>query len=124
MARMLTIISGGQTGVDRAALDAALGGGIPIEGWCPRGRIAEDGVLPERYSLKETPSAKYPERTEWNVRDSEGTLLLPYGRLLGGTGLTAKLAKKHGKPTLRIDIAVLPSMTRARLKSIWAPTTV
>ncbi len=105
MARTLTIISGGQTGVDRAALDAALQSKIPMEGWCPRGRVAEDGVLPERYTLRETPSGRYPERTEWNVRDSEGTLLLPYGRLLGGTGLTAQLAKKHGKPTLRLDLA-------------------
>ena len=105
MARMLTIISGGQTGVDRAALDAALLAGVSIEGWCPCGRVAEDGVLDERYLLRETPSSRYPERTEWNVRDAEGTLLLPYGRLLGGTGLTAKLAAKHGKPTLRIDIA-------------------
>ena len=105
MARTLTIISGGQTGVDRAALDAALQSKIPMEGWCPRGRLAEDGVLDARYTLRETPSAKYPERTEWNVRDSEGTLLLPYGRLLGGTGLTAQLAKKHGKPTLRLDLA-------------------
>ena len=105
MARMLTIISGGQTGVDRAALDAALQSKIPIEGWCPRGRLAEDGVLPERYALRETPSARYPERTAWNVRDSEGTLLLPYGRLLGGTGLTAALAKKYGRPTLRLDLA-------------------
>ena len=105
MARMLTIISGGQTGVDRAALDAALQSKIAIAGWCPRGRLAEDGVLPAQYLLLETPSARYPERTEWNVRDSEGTLLLPYGRLLGGTGLTSQLAKKHGKPVFRIDIA-------------------
>ncbi len=105
MARTLTIISGGQTGVDRAALDAALQLGVPIGGWCPRGRLAEDGVLPECYPLRETPSAKYPQRTEWNVRDSDGTLLLPFGRLLGGTGLTARLAKQYGKPALRLDIA-------------------
>ena len=105
MARTLTIISGGQTGVDRAALDAALKLHVPIDGWCPRGRIAEDGVLPERYQLRETPSSRYPERTEWNVRDSDGTLLLPYGRLLGGTGLTARLAARYQKPTLRIDLA-------------------
>ncbi len=105
MARTLTIISGGQTGVDRAALDVALKLDIPIDGWCPRGRKTEDGVLPERYLLRETPSSRYPERTEWNVRDSDGTLLLPYGRLLGGTGLTARLAARYGKPTLRIDLA-------------------
>ena len=105
MARMLTIISGGQTGVDRAALDAALKLNVPVDGWCPRGRIAEDGVLSEKYQLRETPSSRYPERTEWNVRDSDGTLLLPYGRLLGGTGLTARQASRYHKPTLRIDLA-------------------
>lgn len=105
MARTLTMISGGQTGVDRAALDAALKLDVPVDGWCPRGRIAEDGALAECYQLRETPSSRYPERTEWNVRDSDGTLLLPYGRLLGGTGLTARLASRYEKPTLRIDLA-------------------
>ncbi len=119
MARTLTVISGGQTGVDRAALDAALQSKIPIDGWCPRGRLAEDGVLPERYVLRETPTSRYPERTEWNVRDSEGTLLLPYGRLLGGTGLTAQLAKRYGRPTLRIDLAD-PSDRRLAASKILA----
>lgn len=91
--------------MDRAALDAALQGKIPIAGWCPKGRIAEDGLLPDRYALLETPSSRYPERTEWNVRDSEGTLLLSYGRLLGGTALTAKFATKYRKPTFRINLA-------------------
>ena len=69
MARKLTVISGGQSGVDRAALDAALQANVSIAGWCPKGRIAEDGVLSDRYALRETPSSRYPERTEWNVRD-------------------------------------------------------
>ena len=105
MTRTLTVISGGQTGVDRAALDAALQAKTPIAGWCPQGRIAEDGRLPDRYALQETPSSRYPERTEWNVRDSDGTLLLSYGRLLGGTALTAKFAAKYRKPSLRINLA-------------------
>lgn len=105
MTRKLTVISGGQTGVDRAALDAALEARTDIDGWCPQGRITEEGRLPERYTLKETPSSRYPERTEWNVRDSDGTLILTYGRLLGGTALTAKFVTRHHKPSLRINLA-------------------
>lgn len=105
MARTLTIISGGQTGVDRAALDAALQVELPVDGWCPRGRLAEDGPLPAHYPLRETPSANYAQRTEWNVRDSDGTLILSYGRLLGGTALTLRLADQLGRPSLRINLA-------------------
>lgn len=101
----LTIISGGQTGVDRAALDAALQVGLPVDGWCPRGRLAEDGPLPVHYPLRETPSANYAQRTEWNVRDSDGTLILSYGRLLGGTALTLRLADQLGRPSLKINLA-------------------
>jgi len=70
------VVSGGQTGVDRAALDVASELGLPCGGWCPQGRKAEDGPLVSRYPLKETPSADYFQRTEWNVRDSDGTLVL------------------------------------------------
>jgi predicted Rossmann-fold nucleotide-binding protein len=70
------IISGGQTGVDRAALDVALELGIPCGGWCPKGRLAEDGSIDLRYPLKETNSSEYRERTEKNVEDSDGTLIL------------------------------------------------
>ena len=76
-ARGLTkIVSGGQTGVDRGALDAAIAAGLAHGGWCPRGRRAEDGVMPRRYNLRETPSVRYAVRTAWNVRDSDGTLVL------------------------------------------------
>ena len=105
MTRKLTVISGGQTGVDRAALDAALETRTAIDGWCPQGRVTEEGRLPERYTLKETPSSRYPERTEWNVRDADGTLILTYGRLLGGTALTAKFVVRHRKPSMRINLA-------------------
>src|SRR5438876_1977372 len=86
------IISGGQTGVDRAALDVALELGIPCGGWCPQGRRAEDGVIPARYPLRETPWWGYPQRTEWNVRDSDGTLILAEGEPDRGTVLTRELA--------------------------------
>ncbi len=96
--RALKIISGGQTGVDRAAFDVAIKLGIPCSGWCPRGRLAEDGVINEKYPLKETPTEVYGERTEWNVRDSDGTLILYIGELEGGTLLTAEMANKYEKP--------------------------
>ncbi len=102
---MLVIVSGGQTGVDRAALDAALRLGVPADGWCPRGRLAEDGPLADFYPLRETPTARYPERTEWNVRDTDGTLLLTFGKPIGGTDLTVRMVKKHRRPSLRLDLA-------------------
>jgi hypothetical protein len=103
------IVSGGQTGVDRAALDVALEAGIPCGGWCPRGRTAEDGRLTGRYPLRETPSDAYAQRTEWNVRDSDGTLILARGELEGGTALTEKYAGKLGRPCLIIDLGQAPA---------------
>jgi hypothetical protein len=100
----LKIISGGQTGVDRTALDAALTLGIPCGGWCPKGRKAEDGPIPDRYPLKETESTSYPVRTEMNVLDSDGTLILTWGRPTGGTALTIRLTGRHKKPSLVIDL--------------------
>jgi predicted Rossmann fold nucleotide-binding protein DprA/Smf involved in DNA uptake len=91
-------VSGGQTGVDRAALDTALERGIACGGWCPKGRRAEDGVIPARYPLQETESADYAERTRLNVLDSDGTLILNAGELAGGTALTAELARLNRKP--------------------------
>lgn len=97
------IVSGGQTGVDRAALDASLEIDFPCGGWCPKGRLAEDGPLAERYPLKETPSAEYAQRTEWNVRDSDATLILTQGKPTEGTALTIEFTQKHKKPCLVID---------------------
>lgn len=102
---MLIIVSGGQTGVDRAALDAALEYGVEIEGWCPRGRLAEDGVLPLRYPLNETKSSDYSERTRLNVRDSDGTMILSRGKVLGGSLLTQKAAIELRRPLLIADPA-------------------
>lgn len=99
------IISGGQTGVDRAALDVALEHGIDCGGWCPQGRKAEDGPIPERYPLQETPWDGYPQRTEWNVRDSDGTLILTRGEPDRGTALTVCLAQEKKKSCLVVDLA-------------------
>ena len=92
------IISGGQTGVDRAALDVALALSIKCGGWCPSGRRAEDGSIDVRYPLQETPSDEYAQRTEWNVRDSEGTLIITDGPLTGGTLFTKICAERLNKP--------------------------
>ena len=111
------IVSGGQTGVDRAALDAAQAAGVPCGGWCPRGRLADDGPIPPRYPLRETPTASYAQRTRWNVRDSDGTLILNRGALEGGTALTADAARKLGKPCLILDLSARPDPAAARA---WA----
>jgi len=110
-----SIISGGQTGVDRGALDAAIELGLPHGGWCPAGRKAEDGVIPDRYTLQETDSPEYHVRTERNVIDSDGTLILYRGELSGGTKLTHRFAVQHRRPFLLIDLAqeVSPAEIRA-----------
>jgi Circularly permutated YpsA SLOG family len=101
----MRIISGGQSGVDRAALDVALALGIPCGGFCPRGRRAEDGTIPDVYPLTETASAEYPERTERNVSSSDATLILRRGDPDRGTALTARMANRHRKPLYMVDLA-------------------
>jgi hypothetical protein len=98
------IISGGQSGVDRAALDWALQRGIPCGGWCPRGRRAEDGAIDPRYPLSETPGSGYPQRTERNVRDTDGTLILLAGELEGGTRFTRDCARRLRRPWWLADL--------------------
>lgn len=98
------VISGAQTGVDRAALDVALELGIPCGGWVPKGRLAEDGIVPAHYpNLMETPTSVVEMRTEWNIRDSDATLLLSHGPLEGGSLYTKVKADEMGKPWLHID---------------------
>ena len=103
---LIKIISGGQTGVDRAALDAAMASGLTVGGWCPKGRRAEDGTIPQIYPLQETPEASYPVRTTWNVRDSDGTLVLWRGEPSRGTGLTQARAKALHKPLYVLDLTL------------------
>ena len=100
----IKIISGGQTGVDRAALDFALKYNIPCGGWCPKGRLAEDGRIPEKYPLNETTTSKYSERTEKNISDCDATLIIYSNSLDIGTKLTMDLCSEYNKPLLVIDL--------------------
>jgi hypothetical protein len=110
-AKLEKIISGGQTGVDRAALDIAIELNITHGGWCPKGCKAEDGVIPAKYHLQETPSDRYSERTEWNVRDSDGTLIIIKNLPpTGGTKLTIDKALKLKKPCFILDLSKEPQI--------------
>ncbi len=100
----MKIISGGQTGADRAALDAAINLGLPYGGWLPKGRKTEDGPLPARYQLDELASERYRDRTEKNIVESDGTLIFSFGPLTGGSALTEALAIRHDRPCLVIDL--------------------
>lgn len=104
--RLSRIVSGGQTGVDRAALDAAMEASIPVGGWCPAGRLAEDGPIPVRYPLDEDDSSDYASRTERNVADSDATLVLNVGELAGGTALTVEFARRYRRPLLVVQLDV------------------
>ena len=100
------IISGGQTGADRAALDVALKFNIPHGGWIPRGRKTEQGPLPERYGLREMPGMDYPSRTKQNIMDSDGTAIISRGDLTGGSLLTQSFARIKGKPVCHVDLSM------------------
>jgi len=113
----MKIISGGQTGADRAALDAAMELGIPHGGWLPRGRKAEDGPVPARYSLQELASHNYRDRTRKNILESDGTLIVSFGPLSGGSALTEALAIRHDRPCLHLDLEhIQPSRAAAALE--------
>jgi len=113
------IVSGGQTGADRGGLDAAIALGLDHGGWCPRGRRAEDGAIPDRYRLTETPSADYAARTERNVIDSDGTALFTRGAPTGGSALTRELAERHGRPVLHLDLDAAGDDDAARALRAW-----
>jgi hypothetical protein len=100
------LVSGGQTGADIAALDVALHYNFSHGGWCPKGRLSLDGPIPAKYQLTETPSSGYPQRTEWNVRDSDGTVVFTFAKVpTGGSLKTIGFARKHGKPCIHISRA-------------------
>lgn len=113
------IISGGQTGADRAALDVAIELGLPHGGWCPFGRQAEDGRIDGRYQLKETPDPNITLRTDWNVRDSDATLVIAHGNLSSSAELTMRKAREYKKPFLHIDLATLSMPEATRKVSHW-----
>ena len=113
------IISGGQTGADRAALDFAIEHNLPYGGWVPKGRKTEDGILPETYNLQEMPTGQYSKRTEKNILDSDGTLIVSHGLLTGGSALTRELTKQHRKPWIHIDLKTTPYPEAARMIREW-----
>jgi hypothetical protein len=113
------IISGGQTGVDRAALDAAIKLSIAHGGWIPRGRLTENGPLPPQYQLRETRSSSYAERTEKNVLEADGTLIISRGPLTGGSEYTREMAVKHRRPWLHIDLENNPRFQAATVINKW-----
>ena len=99
----LIIISGGQSGVDRAALDFAIKHGIPCGGWCPADRISEEGIIPDHYPLKETVSKEYSERTKLNIEDSDGTLIIFLNIMDEGTQFTLRYAREKNNPLYIIN---------------------
>ena len=99
----MKIVSGGQTGVDRAALDAALKSGFAAGGWCPAGRVAEDGIIPDKYPVKELPNSGYRQRTKMNVTDSDGTVIIYFDYPSGGTKQTINFCIQENKPYVLID---------------------
>jgi hypothetical protein len=124
MPRLERVISGGQTGTDQAALRAARDCGIAIGGWCPPGRASEDGIIPAEFPLRETPHERSPDaadvprsqRTQWNVRDCDATLILRTTRETSdrGTALTALFAEQFGRPMLECDVADADAPDRIR----------
>lgn len=113
------IISGGQTGVDRGALDAAIEDGFPCGGWCPEGRKAENGPIPLKYPLKELPAGDYNDRTKANVTDSDGTLIIYNGQLKGGTLLSFKHSKLESKPVLALKVCNIDQEMNESLNIIF-----
>lgn len=116
------IVSGGQTGADRAGLDWAVANGVPHEGWCPAGRRAEDGEIDGGYALRETAASGYLVRTEWNVRDSDGTAIFSLAARLGGGSMrTLEFAQRLGKPVIHLSRATCGPIEQAAEELVaWA----
>jgi len=113
------IISGGQTGADQAALDVAIKLGVPHGGWIPKGRVTEIGVLDNKYKLQEMETTNYNKRTEQNIIDSDGTLILSHGRLTGGSDYTRDMAILHHRPWLHIDLEKIGAFQAAEKIKSW-----
>lgn len=113
------IISGGQSGADLAALDVAIRLAIPHGGWLPKGRLTEDGPLPALYRLQEMATKSYPKRTEKNVLEADGTVIVSHGKPAGGTAMTEKLAGEHCKPLLHLDLENMSLPYAGRLLQSW-----
>lgn len=113
------IISGGQTGADRAALDASIEFHVPHGGWIPKGRLTEEGPLPEKYHLKEMPTSSYSKRTEQNVMDSDGTLIISRGFPTGGTAYTLEMTRRHKKPCIFINLEETSELDAPSIISSW-----
>ena len=115
-----TIVSGGQTGADRAALDVALAWNLSVRGWVPHGRRAEDGVISAYYpNLRETAGSDTAERTRLNVRDSDGCLILSHGALIGGSRLAQTTAEELGRPLLHLDLSSMTIPDAVRVAAAW-----
>lgn len=116
-----TLVSGGQTGVDRAALDWAIANCLDHAGWCPAGRTAADGVLDKQYQLKETESSGYRQRNKRNVQDSDATLIIYRGALEGGSQMTLGFAGKQRKPCLLLNLEIPTAQLLAQWR-LWCAT--
>jgi len=119
MLKIEKIVSGGQTGADRAALDFAIDCQIPYGGWVPKGRKTEDGTLPAKYQLQEMPTPEYSKRTEKNVLDADGTVIVSHGFLTGGSALTREFAIQHNKPWIHIDLKELSLEEASKALAGW-----
>ncbi len=118
----MKIISGGQTGADQAALDAAIALNIPHGGWLPKGRKTENGPLHLRYALQELKSVRYRDRTEKNILNADGTLIFSFGPLSGGSALTEALAIRHDRPFLHIDLELISKTQATTMVESWLQT--
>jgi hypothetical protein len=113
------IISGGQVGADQAALDAAIKCNFPHGGWIQRGRNTQNGILPEKYHLIEMPVSGYKERIEQNVVESDGTVIISHGNLSGGADYSRKMARKHNRPYVHIDLSQAPAANSSSGINTW-----